>query len=301
MEERKQKEKEIKREIYKRTKQIIDKIDEIMLEQEGTEENTRNNGLSNIGITVNNKIVELQHEFERKGLSMYIRENKELGYYQIPFLGEAILEDLFENVDRGIQTLLDYYQEAVQIVCDKEEQIQKKTNRNPIKKLISKLTGGTEIRLKEFIFTKDEIDRLSKLVKSYESINDAVWTYNLEKDVVKSIINKLEREPATKEIVESEIIPELQELGLEKLIPQLREKVKQIPEGTIDYETIILAIKEYEEAMGVKFDIPEDVDKEKIAKSFKEHLKVRIDEEFKQENDKKTQKKDKEKEDTFER
>ena len=46
----------------------------------------------------------------------------------------------------------------------------------------------------------------------------------------------------------------------------------------IDYETIILAIKEYEKATGITLGIPDSEDKEKMVQNFKEQLKVKIEE-----------------------
>ena len=74
---------EFKQNLSKRIKQIINETDRIIREIEGTEtRETSGKGLKNIGITINNKIVELQHQFEEKGLSMYSRKYTELDFYE---------------------------------------------------------------------------------------------------------------------------------------------------------------------------------------------------------------------------
>ena len=54
-------------------------------------------GLPNIGITLHNKINELQNEFKKSGISMYACKNDETGFIDTPFLGTAIVYDLIEK------------------------------------------------------------------------------------------------------------------------------------------------------------------------------------------------------------
>ena len=208
----------------------------------------------------------------------------------------------------GIQGISGYYQEAEQILDEKNMQIEKNIKRNPIRKMLAKLTGRGLIQLQEVKITQDELRRLSTYLRKYENIDNEIWKYNLKDNIVESIVTKVKREPATKELIELEVIPDLQKLGLEEVIPQLREEIKQVPEGTLDYETIILAIKEYEKATGITLGIPDSEDKEKMVQNFKEQLKVKIEEtkekleaEHNQEDNNKSQKQEKQQDDTFER
>lgn len=300
---------EFKQNLSKRIKQIINETDRIIREIEGTEtRETSGKGLKNIGITINNKIVELQHQFEEKGLSMYSRKNTELDFYESSFLGDVIIKRLIDYVVEGIQGISGYYQEAEQILDEKNMQIEKNIKRNPIRKMLAKLTGRGLIQLQEVEIIQDELRRLSTYLRKYENIDNEIWKYNLKDNIVESIVTKVKREPATKELIELEVIPDLQKLGLEEVIPQLREEIKQVPEGTLDYETIILAIKEYEKATGITLGISDSEDKEKMVQNFKEQLKVKIEEtkekleaEHNQEDNNKSQKQEKQQDDTFER
>lgn len=64
--------------------------------------------LPNLGITLNNKLVELQYEFQNAGLSMYSQEFKDYGFVGSSFVGEAVILDLIKHASKGTQNLAEY-------------------------------------------------------------------------------------------------------------------------------------------------------------------------------------------------
>src|SRR5574344_517761 len=58
------------------------------------------NSIPNIGFSLNNKIVELQREFSKAGISIYVKEDK-TGNVNSSFVGEAVFSDLIDQLTEG--------------------------------------------------------------------------------------------------------------------------------------------------------------------------------------------------------
>ena len=81
--------------------------------------------MPNIGVTLNNKINEISHEFEDAGISMFAMPNEENEFVGSNFVGDAILDDLFARFAKGSQAYTDY-------VSNLEEAINRRNERAKI-------------------------------------------------------------------------------------------------------------------------------------------------------------------------
>ena len=109
-----------------------------------THSNFIDSDIPNIGITLNNKIVELQHEFEKKGLSFYTtRIRKEGAYYDnmlfSSFVGEAIRDGLYDMCINSLTDLSICTQKIHTVLLTKHTELITTEKKNPIVGLFFKI------------------------------------------------------------------------------------------------------------------------------------------------------------------
>ena len=189
--------------------------------------------LPNIAIILNNKLVELEQQLKKAGLSIFPQEYVDGTYAGRSFVGISIIEDLIEYLNIGSQCIEEYYSTMKEIVSREQERNQNKSleKSNPIKKFFLRIRKLFKPQIIEnvYYFTEDDIDNIIMHLVDYEKASQNIYEYNLNGNVILSLIKAI-REQKYKadmvpELVEKEITPDLQKLGLEELVPKLQENL----------------------------------------------------------------------------
>ena len=213
-------------EIYQEA--LFEKVHEIIDQQRDWLEEIKDLGfekLPNIGITLNNKIVELERNFKYTGLSMYSHLHEDYGPMKLTFVadstvGVATLDDLLDICKRGVNQITEFHKRLDSIISGKKGVLQKL-------KIAFRL-----LRYDDFYFTKEEAEELTEPLKEYERINTELFNYNLKDNAVDGVIKELIRKGYSKEtavgILEEEIIPDLEKLGLENSVVPLKLKLEKV-------------------------------------------------------------------------
>lgn len=177
--------------------------------------------LPNIEITLNNKVVELQHEFKRAGISIY-GSHKDLG---ASFVGDAIIFDLIANyANRGIQNLICCFEEMKEVITNQTEKDQELEKNSPIKSFF--------LRARVFFATfrpieQEKINSITSHLSEYREIDEQLWNYNLRDNIISSIVELIRYNKYSAQILpdllEACVVPDLEKLGLPGLLPQLQQ------------------------------------------------------------------------------
>lgn len=199
--------------------------------------------LPNIGITLNNKITELQHEFKNAGISMYAHEFKEYEFVGTSFMGEAIIHDLIKYVEKGTQNLSNYNESIKEITNKKIEKTQGLEKANPVRRFFGKIKNFfIPVKQEDMTYTKEETDSINSYLLDYKKTDEQLWKYNLRDNIVPSIVREIRekgyRPYLVPGVLEESVIPDLQKLGLADLIPQLQQSLveeykKDLPDPKI--------------------------------------------------------------------
>jgi len=192
--------------------------------------------IPNTGITFNNKINELAKIFEKAGVSMFADSNEKYPLVYSNLVGDAIINDMISKLLKGTQKLLQYESSFAEITNKKMEENKALEKFGPIKKLFLKIRSfivpNTVSELK--LYSEEEVEEINSYLLEYKEVDEEVFNYNLRDNIVQSLVNLINNRgfsdvPA---ILEESVIPSLQKLGLEDLIPELQEKVSGSQEQT---------------------------------------------------------------------
>ena len=196
-----------------------------------------NEDLPNIGITLNNKLVELSHQFQEAGISMFSHKIEDYGPFKLNFLessiiGEATISDMIDRVYQGLQVLSKYSLEFEKMSTQKHEQFLLLEKSGPLKKFLLKLRGfQNPSKQIDLSYSRYEKQLLSSYLSEYSSIDTQLWKYTLRDNIIPSLVNYIKKGLSSKEnafaILDESVIPDLQKLGFEDLIPQLREELSK--------------------------------------------------------------------------
>lgn len=185
--------------------------------------------MPNIGVTLNNKINEISHEFEDAGISMFAMPNEENEFVGSNFVGDAILDDLFARFAKGSQAYTDYVSELEEAINRRNERAKALVTTSPIKKFFLKIRSFFVHESMEdaMTFLPEEIEKMSSNISGYKDIDEELWNYSLKDNVAQSIINSITSKGYDKEtmqyMLEKEVMPTLKSLNLESLEPQINE------------------------------------------------------------------------------
>ncbi len=230
------------------------------------------NSIPNIGFSLNNKIVELQREFSKAGISIYVKEDK-TGNVNSSFVGEAIFSDLIDQLTEGTIELKNctnfFYEKA-----------KKQNNKMNVFRQI-KYSLNPDLIKKDFC-TDDEKEQIKSNLSNYKSFNDKIYNYNLKENIVSSIVKKIRDRGyhayTVPGLLEEEVIPELEKLGLSNLIPELQNSLVKEYEQDInvmelsdeDKKLYVPNFKKPEQKKGINLD---NMSKEQLINA-KEQLNV---------------------------
>ena len=198
-------------------------------------ENSKKLGLSEfdiprISITVNNKIVELSQEFKSAGISMFSSKQEEYDMVNSSFIGDAIIDDLFEKLNQANTKLGDYGYTMKNIAKKKEVQVQALTNITPTQRVFAKIKSFFKpVKPIDLSLTSVEKGVLRMHEDEYRNIDNMVWKYNLKDNLVSSLVKFIhDRKYSSNDVpvlLDEEVIPDLKKLGLESLIPELQQAI----------------------------------------------------------------------------
>ena len=197
----------------------------------------KNGIIPNIGITFNNKIVEISQIFQKSGISMFASIMMNYGEKKgktvtHSFVGQAVLGCLIDNIDKGISTLEQYNSKLIELLREKYKPLQYNSKFRFLSSIMLKiklLTG--KIKREQFDLTKEEINELGNILLEYKNIETEMWNYNLKGNIVENIMNclkQIEYSDLTVLRIEDEcIIPDMTKLGLIDLIPEIKDRIEE--------------------------------------------------------------------------
>lgn len=145
-----------------------------------------NNSLPNIGTRINNKILEISHEFQNNGISMYANSKEEI--VDINMLGGAILYDFIDKANECKHIIEKYMAEIENVVkeCAKYEKMKQDSTINGLLRKIKNI-----FLPKKVLDVKKKILECEKYISHYKKICEQVTDFNLEKNLVESLVNYL--------------------------------------------------------------------------------------------------------------
>lgn len=237
-------EEKFKRMLFDKIGEISSKQADIIIQIQKTGKNIElENNLPNIGITLNNKIVELQHEFQKAGISIYSQKDENSGFEGASFIGEAIIEDLTDYTAKGTQNSLDYAKTMTDTTKKKVEQIEALKKVSTIRRIFAKIKRFLAPKKQEDIsYTKEEKNAINVHLSNYKDTDNQLWDYNLRDNVISSIVRKIREEGygayTVPGLLKESINPDLEKLGLSDLIPKLQDVlVEEYKKDLPDLET----------------------------------------------------------------
>ena len=200
------------------------------------------NKLPNILITLNNKLVEMQFKFQEAGLSLY--SGKVFGGVVWPSaIGNAVTHDLFDIADQGLDKLDDCIRIISQIQEQKLSYIESVKKANPLKRKF------LSIKQEDLLFTQEEIDVINAYLDNYNDIDNQLFNYNLKDNVITSIEKELFNTVFIPSgMLETDIFPSLEKLGLSDLVPKHKENLIKIAEEAT-YELSKKIFKKYGDSL----------------------------------------------------
>ena len=194
----------------------------------------------NIGITVNNKIVEISRIFKLAGISIYTEIN-EKGSQNKSFCGRAIIEDIISQTSESIDLIIEFYNTLIDILKQKRNKWYGLDQIKTVWRVI-KNPGKLNNILSITTFSKDEIEKIEANLIEFAKMDDKIWNYNLKDNFIQSIlifINQNRDEYEIPVVLEESIIPTMQKLGLEEQIPELKEQLSKIQETNSEQHQIL--------------------------------------------------------------
>lgn len=186
--------------------------------------------IPNMGITFNNKLIELSHIFQEAGLSIYSSKIEEYGELKLnfvssSFIGQAIIFDMIHIIEEGTDVLMEYNSELNKLYSKKQEKLKSLRNAGPIKKFLLNFTL-------DLSYSPEEKKYLTSFLYKYSDFDDKLWNYNLRDNIVHSLVTYITNEYANHHdihgLIDESVVPDLEKLGLLDLLPQLRKYIDDV-------------------------------------------------------------------------
>lgn len=210
-------------------------------------------GIPNVSTTLNNKIVELSHEFRNAGISMFSNEFEDYGFVGSSFLGDAIIHDLIDKLTTSTDKLGEYGKTIRKVTKQKNERVLALQNVSPIRKFFSRIRAFfVPVQPIDLSLTEEEQGMLDSSLQEYKNIDSEIWNYNLEDNIVQALVKEIaglqkigDFDISHKHdafnvpgLLEESVIPDLKKLGLEHLVHKLQEALieeykKDLPDPEI--------------------------------------------------------------------
>ena len=168
--------------LYSKIEEIISKQSEIIRHIGKTGQYIDiDTDVPNIGITFNNKLIELANEFRRAGISMFADPNEKYNFVDSNFVGTAIIEDMISQLLKGTQVLSEYDSRAGKVTNKRMEKIKALEESGPIKKLFFKIRSFfVPNTVSDLIsYSEEEIEEVNSHLLKYKEVDENLWKYNL--------------------------------------------------------------------------------------------------------------------------
>ena len=194
--------------------------------------------LPNIGITFNNKLIELLHVFEDAGISMFSQKFENYGPQKLSivsssFLGDCVICYMLNNVRQGIDILSKYQSKLNALIDAEQKKYTALKNANIFKKIsfsIRSLVSFPEELY--FSYTDADVDELNSYIAEYFKIDNQLWASSLRSIVIPSLATQIKEHRYSKEsvsgLLDEFLIPDLEKLGLSDLIPELKREISTL-------------------------------------------------------------------------
>lgn len=244
--------------------------------------------IPNVSTTLNNKIVELSHEFRNAGISMFSKEFEDYGFVGSSFLGDAIIHDLIDKLATSTDKLGEYGKTIGNVAKQKNERVLALQNVSPIRKFFSRIRAFfVPIQPVDLSLTEEEQGVLDSSLQEYKDIDSEIWNYNLEDNIVQALVKEIAGPQKFGDfdiphkhdafnvpgLLEESVIPDLKKLGLEHLVPKLQEALikeykKDLPDPKI-YQVKDENMHLYVPDFTRKAEKTEEVDLEELSRQAK--------------------------------
>lgn len=244
--------------------------------------------IPNVSTTLNNKIVELSHEFKKAGISIFSKEYENYGFVTSSFLGDAIIHDLIDKLATSINKLGEYGKIIKNISEQKNEKILALQNASLMKKFFSKIRAFfVLVQPVDLSLTEEEQGMLDSSLQEYKDIDSEIWNYNLKDNIVQALVKEFTRPQKfgdsntthkhdafnVPRLLEEYVIPDLKKLGLEHLVPKLQEALieeykKDLPDPEI-YKVKDEYMHLFVPDFTGKFEKTEEIDLEELIRQAK--------------------------------
>ena len=172
-------EKEFKSKLFEVISELSSKLNELMTTIQKTGKYVDlETDLPNMGVTLNNKLNEMQREFQKAGLSIYSQYNEELDFANMPLIGEAIITDLMTYVAEGQQTLTDYNDTSLKILTKKDEPVKALEKVSPLRRMFAKIKNLFAIKKQQGqVYKQEEVDEMNTYLSDYKDIDNKLYNY----------------------------------------------------------------------------------------------------------------------------
>lgn len=238
-------EKEYKENLFSRIEHLCSSQSELLSHIKKSEEHLNldvANELPNIGITFNNKIVELLHTFQDAGLSMFSEnyENfgpKNINFISSSFIGDSIIFYMLDEVDKSVKSLVKYKSKLASLINLEREKCNAFYSANPIKKfsLMARSLVALPPEL-DFSCTMEDIFELNGYALTCIALDNDLWDCTLQDIIVPCLVAHVKRTKFDKQTIieffDSSLIPSLEKLGLSDTIPKLRQEIEKAYEDS---------------------------------------------------------------------
>lgn len=194
--------------------------------------------IPNIGITLNNKLVELYQEYKEKGIQVFDidHEMDDLpGIRILPTITFTYLINITSEVSQTeLEGFLNKYKELETKKTEKINGIEK--SKISFIRRFSEKIWEFRARLNpdviyELYYSEEEVEELRDYIEFYKEFDNNLNDYNLYENISDSIIKFFEVSGYTQEqiedLLENNIEPDLEKLGLKHQMKYIRERLKE--------------------------------------------------------------------------
>ena len=199
---------------------------------------TLDTSIPNIGITLNNKLVELYQEYKEKGIQVFDidHEMDDLpGIRILPTITFTYLINITSEVSQTeLEGFLNKYKELEAKKAEKINGIEK--SKISFIRRFSEKIWEFRARLNpdviyELYYSEEEVEELRDYIEFYKEFDNNLNDYNLNENISDSIIKFFEVSGYTQEqiedLLENNIEPDLEKLGLKHQMKYIRERLKE--------------------------------------------------------------------------
>lgn len=183
-----------------------------------------NNEVKNIKNYCNNKLIEISHQFKKSGVPMFDKSENEVEESKV---GMAVVHTLTTYLGQGVKLL----EENERLQNPGNQMVKYEESIGVLQKI-----KGFFSKFKNFITGKSKNNSLGDIAVQirnntlkYDEICNKICEYNLENNLVDSVkedLNHMYGEEYNKtSILEKDIIPDFNKLGLSNKVSELKEKV----------------------------------------------------------------------------